>query len=188
MAITSLDKNVALIVIDLQKGIVGMTTAHPVAGVIENACALAEAFRHHHLPVVLVNVTGGAPGRAEKTRNLSDLPADWADLIPELNQQPGDHLVTKRTWGAFTDTGLDAHLKALGVTQVVIAGVATTAGVESTARFAHEYGFNVLLAIDAMTDMSLEAHDNSVARIFPRLGETAATQAIIDLLGQGHGA
>lgn len=182
MALAALDKNVALIVIDLQKGIVTIPTAHPVNGVIKNAAALADAFRHHGLPVVLVNVTGGASGRAEKSRNLGDLPADWAELIPELNQQPGDHLVTKRTWGAFTNTGLDAHLKARNVTQVVIVGVATTAGVESTARFAHEFGFNVLLAIDAMTDMSLEAHDNSISRIFPRLGETATTQAIIDLL------
>lgn len=184
MALAALDKHVALIVVDLQKGIVGMTTAHPISEVIRQASALADAFRHRDLPVVLVNVTGGAPGRTEKSRNLGDLPADWADLIPELNQRPSDHLVTKKTWGAFTSTGLEAHLKMLGVTQVVIVGVATTAGVESTARYAHECGFNVLLAVDAMTDMSLEAHDNSITRIFPRLGETATAQAIIDLLGQ----
>jgi len=73
-------------------------------------------------------------------------------------------------------------MKKLGVTQVVIAGIATSIGVESTARYAYELGFNVTLAIDAMTDMNLDAHTNSVTRIFPRLGETGTTQEIIDLL------
>ncbi len=131
---------------------------------------------------MLVNVTGGASGRAEQSRSLSDLPADWADLIPELNQQPSDHVVTKKTWGAFTNTDLDAYLKGRGVTQVVVVGVATSAGVESTARFAHELGYNVTLATDAMTDMSADAHTNSVTRIFPRMAETGTAAEIIALL------
>ena len=77
-------------------------------------------------------------------------------------------------------------MKALGVTQVVIAGVATGTGVEATARQAYEQGFNVTLAIDAMTDMRPEAHDYSIRNVFPRLGETGATQEIVDLLPQGH--
>jgi nicotinamidase-related amidase len=183
MTVTTLDPRTALIVIDLQKGIVGLPIAHPIAGVLASSVALAGAFRKRGLPVVLVNVTGIAPGRAEHSRSLAGMPSDWADLVPELNAQPDDILVTKKTWGAFTNTGLEARLKALGVTQVVLAGVATSAGVESTARHAHELGFNVTLAVDAMTDLSLEAHDNSVARIFPRLGETGTTQEIIALLG-----
>ena len=78
------------------------------------------------------------------------------------------------------------HLKKLGVTQVVIAGVATSIGVESTARYAHELGFNVTLAVDAMTDMNADAHTNSVTRIFPRLGETGTSREIIDLLGSSR--
>lgn len=183
MALTTLDPKTALVVIDLQKGIVSLPTAHPVDEVIKHAGELVDAFRSHALPVVLVNVAGGAPGRTEQARNLAGLPADWADLIPELKQQPQDHIVTKRTWGAFTNTGLDEHLKRLGVTQVVIAGVATSIGVESTARYAHEQGFNVTLAIDAMTDMNADAHANSITRIFPRLGETGTTREIIELLG-----
>jgi nicotinamidase-related amidase len=182
MTVTTLDPNTALIIIDLQKGIVSYPTVHPVTDVIGHAATLAEAFRARGLPVVLVNVDGGAPGRAEQARRLSDLPADWPDLVPELKRQPQDHTVTKRTWGAFTNTDLAAHLQKLGVTQVVLAGVATSIGVESTARQAHEHGFNVTLAIDAMTDMNPDAHTNSVARIFPRLGETGPTQEIIDLL------
>ncbi len=79
-------------------------------------------------------------------------------------------------------TGLDEILKALGITQVVIAGVATSIGVESTARQAYEHGYNVVLAVDAMTDLAMDTHLNSIGRIFPRLGETGTAQAILDLL------
>jgi nicotinamidase-related amidase len=183
MALTTLDQKTALVVIDLQKGIVAYPTVHPADEVVKRASALADAFRSHGLPVVLVTVGGAPPGRTERVRNVAQLPAGWADLVPELNRQPGDHAVTKRTWGAFTNTGLDEHLKKLGVTQVVIAGVATSIGVESTARQAHERGLNVTLAVDAMTDLNADAHINSITRIFPRLGETGTTQQIIDLLG-----
>jgi nicotinamidase-related amidase len=91
-------------------------------------------------------------------------------------------MVTKKTWGAFTNTNLHAHLKGLGVTQIVLAGVATSIGVESTARHAHELGFHVALAVDAMTDRNLDAHNHSVTRIFPRLGENGTTHEILDLL------
>ena len=182
MTISPLDAKAALLVIDLQKGIVGMPVAHPIADIVNNAARLADAFRSRGLLVVLVNVDGTAPGRAEQSRRVSEFPAGWTDLVPELNRQPGDHLVTKRTWGAFTNTDLEKYLKERGVTQVVITGVATTAGVESTARHAHELGFNVALAVDAMTDMNADAHHNSITRIFPRLGETGTMQQIIDLL------
>jgi nicotinamidase-related amidase len=182
MAITALDPKSALILIDLQKGFVASTTAHPIGEVVKHAAALADTFRRHALPVVLVNVTGGAPGRTEQVRPRGEFPAGWTDLVPELNQQPEDHTVTKRTWGAFTNTGLDEHLKKHGVTQVVIAGITTSIGVESTARQAHELGFNVTLATDAMTDRDPDAHTNSITRIFPRLGETGTTGEIIALL------
>jgi nicotinamidase-related amidase len=182
MPATSLDRRTALIVVDLQKGIVSVPAVHPLANVVKNASTLATAFRCHDLPVVLVNAAGGAPGRTEQPRHLGDLPADWTELLPELDRQPQDHLVTKRTWGAFTGTGLERLLREQGVTQVVICGVATSIGVESTARHAHELGFNITVAADAVTDMYADAHANSLTRIFPRLGETAATQEIINLL------
>src|SRR6185437_4798016 len=113
---------------------------------------------------------------AELSFSAGAFPAGWTELIPELNRQPGDHLVTKRTWGAFTNTDLDRHLQEHDVTQVVVVSVATTAGVESTERHAHELGYHVTLAVDAMTDMNADAHDNSVARIFPKMAETGTTQ------------
>jgi nicotinamidase-related amidase len=183
MPVTKLDPKTALIVIDLQKGIVGLPTAHPASEVVKLARQMIDAFRQHHLPIVLVNVAGMAPGRNESPPpNLSAFPADWTELVPELGRQPEDHTVTKHTWGAFTNTDLDQYLKKAGVTQVVLLGVATSIGVESTARYASENGYNVTLAVDAMTDLNADAHTNSITRIFPRLGETGTTQGIIDLL------
>lgn len=182
MALTTLDPKTALIVVDLQKGIVAMPRAHSVGDVVTQTGLLLDAFRDRKLPVVLVNVAGAAPGRTEQPRRHVSFADGWADLIPELDQQPGDIVVTKHSWGAFATTDLDDQLKARGVTQVVIAGVTTGTGVEATARQAYEAGFNVTLAIDAMTDMRAEAHDYSIAKVFPRLGETGTTQDIIDLL------
>ncbi|MEH2562739.1 cysteine hydrolase [Bradyrhizobium sp. AZCC 2289] len=182
MTISTLDAKTALLVVDLQKGIVGLPTAHPMADVMANAVKLLGAFRRRGLPVVLINVAGGAPGRSEQSRARGEMPAGWTDLVPELDRQSSDHVVTKRTWGAFTNTDLEQRLRQAGVTQVVIAGVATGVGVESTARHAYELGFNVALAVDAMTDLSLEAHDHSIQRIFPCLGETGTTEQIAALV------
>jgi nicotinamidase-related amidase len=183
MTVTVLDPQTALLVVDLQNGVVGMDTAHPTADVVARSAELARAFRSRGLPVVLINATGGAPGRTERAfRGGGARPADWADIVPELEAAPDDIRVSKQTWGAFHNTNLDAELKARGVTQVVVVGIATTAGVESTARAAHEHGYNVTLATDAMTDMNGAAHDNAVALVFPRLGESGTAAEIVALL------
>ena len=182
MALTMLDPISALIIVDLQSGIAGSPLAHSIDDVVTRACDLIAAFRRHRLPIALVNVDGVAPGRTERPRHADALPDGWTDFLPELGRQPDDIVVTKRTWGAFASTDLEGRLRSRGVTQVVIAGVATGTGVESTARQAYEAGFNVTLATDAMTDPRREAHDYSIASVFPRLGESGSTQAIIDLL------
>jgi len=184
LPLTTLDFHTALIVIDLQQGIIGAQFIHPIAEVVNRTLSLIEAFRRTELPVVLVNVEGRAPGRTEQPRHQQTLPEGWADLIPGLDRQPGDILVTKRTWGAFANTDLEIRLKQMGVTQVVITGVATGTGVESTARQAYEAGFNVTLAIDAMTDVRPEAHEYSLRHVFPRLGETGSTQDVLALLAK----
>ncbi|CUS44396.1 MAG: isochorismatase family protein [Pseudomonadota bacterium] len=181
--LTTLDPDTALIVVDLQKGIVSSPFIQPIGPVVERTRELLDAFRAQGLPVILVNVSGGAPGRTEQPRRLPDmLPDGFTDILPELDQQPGDIVVTKRTWGAFAGTDLEKRLKGLGVTQVVVTGVATATGVEATARQAYEQGFNVTLAVDAMTDARAEAHDYSIGTVFPRLGETGTTREIIQLL------
>jgi nicotinamidase-related amidase len=186
MALSTLDPVTALLVVDLQKGLIGHPFIHPIDEVVGHTRELLDAFRAQQLPVVLINVAGRAPGRTEQAaRLLNELPPEWTDFIPQLGQQPEDILVTKRTWGAFASTDLEARLKSRGVSQVVITGIATGTGVESTARQAYEAGFNVTLAVDAMTDGRPEAHAYSLANVFPRLGETGTTREIIALLGKG---
>jgi nicotinamidase-related amidase len=169
-------------VIDLQKGITAIPGIPSIDDTVQRSAALAAAFRRHGLPVVLVNVTGGPSGRTDVSRPAFTRPPDWADIIEDLDQQPDDLLVTKQTWGAFHGTPLDALLRDRGVTQIVLTGVSTSAGVESTARSAHEHGYHVVLATDAMTDRDDAAHEHSIQRIFPRLGETATTDDVLAML------
>jgi nicotinamidase-related amidase/MFS family permease len=184
MALTTIDPTSALVVIDLQKGIVSGQTGDLVTAAVKQATHLATEFRRHGLPVVLVNVTGRAPGRTEARASTGGaaLPAGWAELIDELDVQPTDHLITKRRRSAFHDTGLDTLLRDLDVTQIVLAGISTSAGVESTARSASDYGYHVVLATDAMSDPDADAHRNSIERVFPKLGETATAAEVIDMV------
>jgi len=183
MPLTILDPNTALIVIDLQKGIVDGNFVHPIGEVIDRTRALLDVFRAKRLPVALVNVVGPAPGRTEQGPRGSRIFAEgWTELLPQLDRQPGDIVVAKRSWGAFATTDLERQLRARGVTQVVVTGVVTSGGVEATARQAYEQGFNVTLALDAMTDIREEAHQYSIGKVFPRLGETGSTREIVALL------
>ncbi|ASW09863.1 cysteine hydrolase [Rhizobium sp. 11515TR] len=185
MALTALDPQTALMVVDLQKGVTSAALIESITPIIDRAVALIRAFRQHNLPVVLVNAAGTAPGRTEQPgRHTGPLPDGFTDFIPELDRQPGDIVVTKYSWGAFATTDLDARLKSLGVTQVVVIGVATGTGVEATARQAFEAGYNVALAIDTMTDTRPEAHAYSIKNVFPRLGETATTEEIMTELAK----
>ncbi|MEY9946650.1 isochorismatase family protein [Kitasatospora sp. GAS1066B] len=182
MTATTLDRDTALILIDLQKGITAFAADFGIDKVLANAEQLVAAFRERGLPIVQVNVTGGAPGRTEFPSRGGELPADWAELV--LPAEEGDITVTKQTWGAFHGTDLDAELRRRGVTQVVIGGVATSMGVESTARAAHEHGYHVTIATDAVTDLDPTSHEHSLTRVFPKLGETGSTAELIALLDQ----
>ncbi|RVW01471.1 hydrolase [Rhodococcus spongiicola] len=193
MAVTTLDPTTALVLIDLQRGIVAAETVpYTAAEVVSNSVALADAFRSHGLPVVLVRVTAApdgsdwAPGRTEDGTRPTGRPEGWDVVIDELSGHDGDIRVTKRNWGAFYGTDLDLQLRRRGVTQIVLGGIATSLGVESTARAAHEHGYHVTLATDAMADPTIEGHRSSVERIFPRLGETGTTSEILTLLARNR--
>lgn len=186
MPLTTLDKKAALVLIDLQKGIVSYPAAHPTAEIIGRAGQLARTFRAHHLPVVLVHVTGAVPRRVEVGFPKFTPPADWTEFVPELDQQPQDYVIDKQTWGAFIGTGLDDILRQLGVTQIFLGGVSTSIGVESTARSAFDHAYNLVLVTDAMTDRDLESHNRSVEKIFPRLGERATTEEVLKMLGESE--
>ncbi len=182
MPISQIDTHSALIVIDLQKGIVGLPTAEPAADIVHRAAQLANAFRAHDLPVVLVNVDGAAPGRTDAGPSKFSMTSEWAELVPELGKAKSDHLVTKQRRGAFIGTDLHEYLTSHGVTQVVFAGIATSIGVESSARSASDLGYHVVFVTDAMTDLTMENHRHAVEKIFPRLGETATTADVLALM------
>ena len=192
MALTTLDPKTALVVIDLQNAVVALPgTPLSTAEVVARSVELADAFRKQHLPVVLVRVDTTAddslPGRTELIRPAGDPPPEGAtQIVAELAGHPEDIVVVKRNWGAFYGTDLDLHLRRRGITQVVFTGVATSIGVESSARAAYEHGYNVTLATDAMTDLNAEAHKNSLEWIFPRLGESGTTAEVLELLAKTH--
>lgn len=186
--VTAIDKNTALVLIDLQKAIVQGDTAHPMQQVLANAAKLANVFRGAGLPVVLVSVDPTHPAwgktRKEVTMQLGKIPAEMFALVPELNEQPGDIRIIKHSWGAFFETALDEELKKRGVTGIVLGGVSTSIGVEGTARQAGERSYNIAFAQDAMTDRAMEAHERSMKYIFPRMGEIDTTENIIAQLAR----
>jgi len=189
MTVSTLDPKTALVVIDLQERIVGAPVGPiPAAEVVAHTAELADAFRAYGLPVVLVKVGAqpgeATPGRTQASRaGRAPRPADGEDIVDDIRGE-GDIIVHKRNWGAFYGTDLDLHLRRRGVTQIVLTGIATSIGVESTARAAHEHGYHVTLASDAMTDINTDAHANSVDRIFPMLGELGTTAEIIEMLAK----
>ncbi|MFF7236098.1 hydrolase [Streptomyces collinus] len=193
MSLTTLDPRTALVAIDLQNGIVGMPT-QPYAGadVVARTAELADAFRDRGLPVVLVRVSfapdfaDAVPGRTERQARGLAFPEGWDTVVDELSGHAGDIRVTKHNWSAFHGTDLEVQLRRRGVTQIVLTGIATSIGVESTARDAYAHGYHVTLATDAMADSDPEAHRGSVERIFPRLGESGTTAEILELLAKTH--
>ena len=182
MPLTKLDTSAALVLIDLQKGVVALPTVHPASEIVGRSAQLAQAFREHNLPVVLVNVSGRAPGRTDAGPPRFSFPPDWAELVPELEQQPSDYVVTKERVGAFLGTSLDEILRRREVTQIFLAGVSTSGGVESTARSAYDLGYHVVFVSDAMTDMHEEAHRHRLEKMFPRLGEVETTDGVLQAL------
>ncbi|MGA3125351.1 MAG: hydrolase [Candidatus Korobacteraceae bacterium] len=179
----------ALVVIDLQKGIVGRQVAPYASGiVVRNAATIAAAFRKNGMPVFLVRVTPSPDGK-DALRPLADVampaqtpPPDWAEIVPEMGPKEGDFVITKHQWGAFYGTELDLEFRRRGITTMVLCGISTNVGVESTARFAYEYGYQQVFAEDAMSAMSAEEHTFTVTKTFPRIGLVRKTEEILAAL------
>jgi len=169
-------KTTALVLIDLQKGILSMpVTPHTGQEVLSRNMKLAEQARQAGAPVILVHV-GFAPDFADAPphnvdkplASSSPLPADWSNFAPDL-QQPGDLVVLKKQWGAFTGTDLDLQLHRRGIRTIILAGIATNFGVESTLRHAWELGYDVVVPEDACTSLNADLHSMAVTHVFPRL-------------------
>ena len=185
----NIDKNsTALVVIDLQKGTRSFKAEpNDSLSVIANAAKLAEEFRKNKMPVFLVRVVSSESERLrpvadEAIKFRGEMPKDWTDFVPELNLQPEDIIITKKQWGAFYGTELDLQLRRRGIKTIVLCGISTNIGVESTARFAYEYGYNQIFPEDAMTAGSVEQHNGSINNIFKRIGLVRKTSEIIESL------
>jgi nicotinamidase-related amidase len=181
----------ALVLIDLQKGVLGLSgKPYDSATVLSNAVRLAEAFRNQNARVVLVHVGTAANGKDminvptdASLGNGGERPDDWMELAHELNPGENDLIITKRQWGAFYGTDLELQLRRRNIDTIVLGGIATNFGVESTARDAYERNYTQIFAEDAMTDMSEEAHNFAVDYIFKRMGYVRSTDEIINALG-----
>jgi nicotinamidase-related amidase len=183
-------KTTALVLIDLQMGITRQSTApHASSDVIARAVQLADRFRGNGSPVVLVRVAFAVDG-SDRVRTPTDAqppampPApDWSEIVPELGPRPGDIVVTKHQWGAFYGTELELQLRRRGVKTIVIGGISTNFGVESTARDAYERSYALVFVEDATAAMSAEGHAFAMANIFPRLGLVRSTGDVLHALG-----
>jgi nicotinamidase-related amidase len=179
----------ALVLIDLQQGILPYAQApYDAAAVLAKAAPLAAAFRAAKSPVVRVKVGFSADGgdvlkaTVDAPNPGGTPPADWLAEPPELPPQPGDIHILKRQWGAFHGTELDLQLRRRGIKTIVLAGIATSIGVESTARFAWELGYDIVFAEDATSGPDAAMHANSFEKVFPRLGRVRKTADVLAAL------
>ncbi len=181
----------ALVLIDLQRGIASTATAPHTAGdVIARATRLARRFRERQATVVLVRVDPGPHWElfprvaADVPRPMPPgaMPADWAQLVPELGHAPDDVVVTKHQPGAFFATDLDLQLRRRGIRTIVLGGISTNIGVEATARVAYEIGYDQVFVEDAMAAREADLHAHAVTRIFPTLGRVRSTDDVLAAL------
>jgi nicotinamidase-related amidase len=169
-------KTTALVLVDLQNGILGRKLA-PISAddLVARGKMLADRFRAARARVVLVNAVPKLDGPERQVDEPSALPlvlpAGFADLAPGLAER-GDILITKSTWGAFFHTDLDAELKSRGIRTIVLGGVATHVGVDTTARQAWELGYELVIARDVTTSLAVEPHEGTMRYIFPRIART----------------
>jgi nicotinamidase-related amidase len=191
MDITIDKAKTALVVIDLQRGIVGMPTQpYEAKEVVANAAKLAAAFRKNQMPVFLVRVLASPDGKdglkpivdGENPWGKREMPADWSEIVPELGPKEGDFVISKKQWGAFYGTELDLQLRRRKIDTIVLCGIATNIGVESTARFAFEYGYQQIFVQDAMAGRAKEEHDHTLRVTFPRMGRVRKTEDILAAL------
>jgi nicotinamidase-related amidase len=180
-------QSTALVLIDLQHSIVARQLApHTSADVVKNAAQLVGAMRAKGATVIFVRVLIteilSLPVDELSPRGNAASSPNACEIVPQTGVQPGDLIVTKRQWGAFYGTDLDQQLRRRGIRTIILGGIATNFGVESTARAAFDRGYQLIFAADAMSSVSAEAHQFSVRTIFPRMGRVRTTEQILAAL------
>jgi nicotinamidase-related amidase len=175
----------APVLIDLQNGIVSRSTApHTAAEIVERSGRLAKAFREKGSPIVYVRVDMAdflqLPVDAPPFNpGTPPPPASASELVPEAGFQPGDILITKRHWGAFAGTDLEQSLKQRGINTIVLTGIASNIGVESTARQGTGLGFAFVIVEDACGTTDEETHRSVFEKTFPRLARVRKTEEVL---------
>jgi nicotinamidase-related amidase len=178
------------VAIDLQNRIVSLPTQpHAARTVVERTAQLASALRAKGGFIVWVRVAFSADGK-DRLQPVCDqpwtppreLPPDASEFAPGLSIQPTDHVITKRQWGAFYGTDLDLQLRRRGITTIVLTGIATNIGVESTARDAFERGYEQIFVEDAMAGLAAAQHEQTVTQILPRIGRVRRTAEVLAAL------
>lgn len=184
----NLDKT-ALVVIDLQNGIVNVPRApYTGAQVVQNASKLIDAFTDKGAFVVLVRVSSVdgkdmPKPKTDRKQSPMQFPKGWDHFVSELENKENVHLITKRQWGAFYGTDLDLQLRRRGIDTVVLCGISTSIGVDTTAREAFQHGYHQIFVEDAMTASTKEEHDYVCTYIFPRIGKIRTSEEVNNLIG-----
>lgn len=175
----------ALVVIDLQNGIVNSKRSpYTSAEVVENASRLIDAFTEKGAFVVLVRVSS-VDGKdmfkpsVDIKANPMQFSEGWDSYVPEIANSKNAHTITKRQWGAFYGTDLDLQLRRRGIDTIVLCGISTGIGVDTTAREAYQHGYNQIFVEDAMTASTKEEHDYVCKYIFPRIGKIRSSREVV---------
>lgn len=180
-------KKTALVAIDLQNALTGHTTApHPAAEVVKKSRQIAEALRARDGLVVWVRVdlndVLSLPVDQPSRFTGRPMPPELSQIAPSAGLQDGDVLITKRHWGAFANTALEEQLRLRGIDTVVLTGVSTNWGVESTLRQGTGLGFAFIVAEDACSAQDGEEHRFAFEKIFPRLARVRTAAEVIKAL------
>ncbi|WP_051351224.1 isochorismatase family cysteine hydrolase [Sulfobacillus thermosulfidooxidans] len=167
------NQRTAVMFIDMQNSI---ARHDQFQSTIEACQRLLTIARTHQVPVIFVHVRPyehvkrSMRGESEVLlARPGSVPMDPKQyhIIDALPVLPEDHVVTKHVRSAFVGTELDHLLRALEVDTIVIGGIATNIGVESTVRVGADLGYNFVVAQDACAALSAEAHEASLKYSLP---------------------
>jgi len=131
--------NTALLVVDVQKGVV--EKAHQRDAVVANVGSLVDKARREQIPVIWVQHSD------DQLAKGSD---DWR-IAPELTPGDGEPLIDKNYGDSFEDTPLETVLSGLGVGRLIVVGAETDACIRSTIHGAFVRGYDATLVSDAHT-------------------------------------
>ncbi|WP_158800101.1 cysteine hydrolase family protein [Pedobacter sp. L105] len=172
--------NTALLVMDMQAGIVAMLPAGTT--ILDNVTKAIATARTNNIPViyVVVGFRNGAPEISEKSsknfaagkERFSNVDMDeFMKVHPDLTPADGEVTVVKRRVSAFTGSDLEVILRAFGIQHLVLTGIATSGVVLSTLREAADKDYQLSVLADCCADRDEEVHRVLTTKIFANQAE-----------------